>query len=90
MKHSLTWREKYVLALKETLNLKQICMLRGCSADKGSIIKSAALRYCLENDLETDGKYIPIESVFAVTGKDLSFYYAKMIDESKIVSMSEV
>lgn len=86
---NLSWRDKYILALNETINLKQIGQLRGCGSSKASTIKSAALRYCLENDLETDGKNIPIEAIFAVTNKDLDFYYNKMIDEAKIVAFNE-
>lgn len=86
---SLSWRDKYILALNETINLKQISLLRGCGSTKANTIKSAALRYCLENDLDTDGKNIPVEAIFAVTGKPLEFYYNKMIDEARIVALSE-
>lgn len=83
MKQTLSWAQKYELSLSENLTITEIQELRGCGRGTASEIRKKCVDYCLDNDIEFSGKKIPTEAVFAVTMKDLDFYYDKMIQESK-------
>lgn len=83
MKQTLSWAQKYELGLSEDLTISEIQELRNCGRGTASEIRKKCVDYCLENDIEFTGKRIPTEAVFAVTKKDLDFYYDKMIKESK-------
>ncbi len=78
----VTWYEKYNLALQENLTVKQIKDLRSVGQPTALVIRQNAMEYCLKNDIELPPRGIPTEAVFAVTGKNLDFYYEKMCRES--------
>lgn len=79
---SITWFEKYHLALKETLSISEIKKLRDCGQPTAIKIRDEALELCLANDITLDSKgRVPTEMVFEVTGKSLDFYADKMMKE---------
>lgn len=80
----ITWKEKYSLALKETLNTKEIMMLREVGQPKALKLRQLAIEYCIMNNIPIDGRKVPTEAVFKVTGLNLSYYYDKMLLEAKI------
>ena len=81
MKQNLSWYEKYQLALKESMTLKDIKNLRSVGQPMAIIIRNEAINYCLKNDIEMPKGLIPTEAIMAVTEKDLSFYYNIMVLE---------
>lgn len=80
---SISWYEKYNLALQETLSIKEIMKLRNVGQPKAMKIRHDVLEYCLANNIHVDSKRVPTEIVFIVTNLDLNYYYEKMVFESK-------
>lgn len=83
MKEQITWCEKYELCLKENLSIREIMQLRDCGYPHATNLRDDAIKYCLENDIEILSKKIPTIAIFAITKLDESYYYNKMIQESK-------
>lgn len=80
---SISWYEKYNLALQETLSVKEIMKLRNVGQPKALKIRHDVIDYCLSNNIEIDSKRVPTSIVFIVTNLDLNYYYEKMVFESK-------
>lgn len=78
----VTWHNKYIIALQETVTVKDIKDLRSVGQPTALSIREKALEYCLKNDIELPPRGIPTEAVFVVTNKNLDFYYNKMVQES--------
>lgn len=85
MKNELSWKEKYVLSLKESYTLKDIMMLRNCGMPTAREIRKNAIKYCLENNLEYSTKSVPSEAVHHATGKNIEYYYQKYSMLKKIL-----
>lgn len=85
MKKILSWREKYLLALKEKLTINEIMLLRDCGQPTAAKIREQAIRYCAENDIEFDCRRTPTEAIFEITNLNLDYYYQKMLLEAKAV-----
>lgn len=81
MKRNLNWYEKYQIALKESMTLKDIMNLRSVGQPMAISIRNEAVNYCLKNNIEMLKGLVPTEAIMAVTEKDLSFYYNKMVLE---------
>lgn len=80
----ITWKEKYEIALNENLTLKEIMKLRDVGQPTAIKIRNEAIDYCLNNNIEVTSKKIPTDAVFAVTNRNLDFYYDKFMKESEI------
>lgn len=85
-----TWREKYLICLKEQLTIVDIKYLREASSDTALDIRSKAIEYMRkefkgENFIEPKTK-VNTEAVFAVTGHDEEYYYKKMLAERKALA----
>lgn len=85
MKNKISWKEKYILSLKENLTLKDIMLLRDVNQKVASDIRNKAIHYCISNDIQLYSKAVPSEAVLIVTKKDINYYYNKMILESKAI-----
>ena len=85
MKKILNWRDKYLLALKEQLTIKEIMLLRDCGQPKAAKIREQAIRYCAENNIEFDCRRTPAQAIFEITNLNLDYYYQKMLLEAKAV-----
>lgn len=83
MKHSISWKEKYFLSLKENLSLKEIMLLRDVNQKVATLIRNEAIDYCISNDIPIYTKAVPSEAVHIVTNKDIEYYYKKMVLESR-------
>lgn len=79
----ITWCEKYLLAMSESLTIKDIMQLRDVGQPKALLIRKEAIEYCLRNNIEVEGKRIPTIAVLNVTNLNLTYYYEKMINEAK-------
>lgn len=88
--NSLSWREKYKLALKEALTIKEIMLLRECGQPKATKIREESIQYCLKNNIETEFRRVSTLAVFAITGLNLDYYYEKMLQEQRINICAEV
>lgn len=88
--NSLSWREKYKLALKEALTIKEIMLLRECGQPKATKIRDDSIRYCEDNNIETNVRRVSTEAVFKITGFDLQYYYDKMMQERNYLLCAEV
>ena len=84
MKMTLTWREKYRLALKESLTIKEIMLLRECGQPKATKIRDDSILYCLKNNIATEYRRVSTEAIFQITGLNLQYYYEKMVQEQKL------
>lgn len=85
----MNWRDKYELALQEEMTIKDIMMLRDCGHPRASEIRNNCIKYALQNGICIKGRYIPTELIFQVTGRDLDFYYQKMLQERQIKHQGE-
>ena len=89
MKKTLSWSEKYKLALKETMSLNDIRLLRECGTPRATMIRDNAIKYCLENDIEIVSRRVPTIAVLSITNHNLDYYYNNMILESKCLNYCE-
>lgn len=58
---NLSWKQKYVLGLKESLTIKEIMQLRDCGQPKATKIRDKSIKYCIKNKtpyLHTGGNNI--------------------------------
>lgn len=85
MKKILNWRDKYLLALKEQLTIKEIMLLRDCGQPKAAKIREQAIRYCVENNIEFDCRRTPTQAIFEITYLNLDYYYQRMLLEARAV-----
>lgn len=82
-----TWREKFLICLKEELTINDIKDLRDVSTQTALDIRALAIDHL--KDMSNDIMFvapktkIDTEAVFAVTGHDKDYYYHKMLDERK-------
>lgn len=83
MKTTLNWKEKYMLALKEQLTIKEIMLLRDCGQPKATSIRQKAIEYCCMHDIEFDCRKTPTQAIFEITNLNLDYYYQKMLLEAK-------
>ena len=86
MKLNLNWRDKYVLALKETLTIKEIMLLRDCGQPKATKIRNDAIQYCITHDIEFESRRTPTAVVLQITNLGLEYYYEKMLQEAKALA----
>lgn len=89
MRKELNWRDKYALALKESLTINEIMQLRDCGKPKAAKIREKGIQYCVANNIEFDLRKTSTQIVFTVTGLDLDYYYQKMLLERKIIGEEE-
>ena len=87
---NISWKQKYLICLKEQLTIIDIKKLRGASTDTALQIRKNAIDYMKksfngENFIEPKIK-VDTEAVFAVTGHDQDYYLKKMMDERKAIS----
>ena len=85
MKKILNWREKYSLALKEQLTIKEIMLLRDCGQPKAVKLREKAIEYCASHDIEFEYRKIPTQVIFEITNLNLDYYYNKMLLEARAV-----
>lgn len=89
MKKEVTWFEKYNIALKENLSIKDIMMLRNVCQRIALEIRDKSIKYCVMNNIYFGGKQVPTEVVLLVTGKDINYYYDKMVLEINALKMHQ-
>ena len=82
---TLSYKERYLLAISENLSIKQISLLVGVGASKASKIRSKAIDYCIMNDIPLYTQQVPTEAVLAVIGKTIDYYYSKYEQEQKVM-----
>lgn len=80
-KRLLSWKEKYLLSLNETLTLKQIMLLRSCGMPKARKLRQEVIEYCLIHNIKIESKGIPSEVLFEITGLNVQYYFDKMQKE---------
>lgn len=83
-----TWKEKFIICLKEQLTINDIKDLRDVSGQGACEIRQLAIEHLIShNDVDVDyykhKTKIPTEAVFAVTNHNQEYYYRKMLDERK-------
>ncbi|MCR0613026.1 hypothetical protein MKD05_17745 [[Clostridium] innocuum] len=89
MKRFYNWYDRYHIALKENLSVKDIMKLRNVGQPTAMKIRKEAWEYCLKNDIPTYNGKVPSEVVQLVTEKDLNYYHEKMILEHEAVALHE-
>ena len=81
--YNLTWKEKYLLSLKEEMTATHIMKLRGVNRKEALTIRKEALDYCTKKGIKVVGQKVPTEAVLKVTGKSIDYYYNKFQLEAK-------
>ena len=87
MKKIYTWFERYQIALKENLSVKEIMILRNVGQPTALQLRREAINYCLKNDIEIISNKAPTEVIMRLTGKALEFYYEKMVLELEAIEL---
>ena len=77
------WRERYALALKEQLTIKEIMKLRDCGQLKAAKLREQAIQYCVDHNIEFEYRRVPTQVIFEITNYNLDYYYQKMMYEAK-------
>lgn len=76
------WYQRYLLAIKEELTIKEIMKLRNVGQPSAIKIRKDALTYCSKNNIELPPRGTPTNAVLIVTNKNIDYYYKKMVQES--------
>ena len=77
------WRERYALALKEQLTIKEIMKLIDCGQPKAAKLREHAIQFCVDNNIEFEYRKTPTLAIFEITNYNLDYYYQKMMYEAK-------
>lgn len=85
----LSWYERYHIALKENLSVKDIMKLRAIGQPKALNIRKEALKYCLKNNISVECNKVPCDVVLKVTDRDLKYYYDKMLLEVEALKLRQ-
>ena len=83
MKYDVSWKERYLISLKEEFTILDIMKLRSCGNPRATKIRKQAICYCLENEIPLEVQKVPAIAVFEVTGCDVDYYYKKACQEAK-------
>ena len=83
-----TWHERYRIALKEELTLKDIMILRAIGKPRAMELRTEVINYCLVNNLRLPTAQVPTDLVFLLTDKYLDYYYNMMVHETKLYTAS--
>lgn len=83
----ITWTEKYVLALSESITVKQIQQLRDIGQPRALEIRRAVLDKCALENIPTLHNRIPTELVLEETGYSIEYYYKKMLKEQELIKI---
>lgn len=78
-----SWKERYLLSLTEEMSAKDIMRLRGVNNKEALRIRKESIEYCKKNGIRIVGQKVPTEAVLKVTGKDIDYYYSRMLLEQK-------
>lgn len=89
MKDQITWYDRYQIALKEVLSIKDIMKLRDVGQPTAIKIRNEAIEYCLKNDIALMTNKVPCEIVMIITNKDLDYYHEKMILEYESLNLKK-
>lgn len=82
-----SWSDRYDTSLNDYISIKDMMVLLNCSQPSAIELRKKAKKYCSDNRIGYPGKMVPIEAVFAITGKDRDYYYNMMIAESKSLNI---
>ena len=89
MNKEISWLEKYKLALKENLSVKEIMLLRSVGQPRALEIRSKVIEYCIKNNIGIESQRVPCDVVLLVTEKDISYYYDKMMLEAEALKLEQ-
>lgn len=81
MRATKSWYQRYKIALKEELTVKEIMDLRNVGQPTALELRREALNYCLKNDITITSNKPPTDVIMRLTGKSLDYYYEKMKKE---------
>ncbi len=84
MKSKISYKDRYMLSISETLTVKEIGLLLGVCDNKASKIRSQALDYCIMEDIPLYTREVPTEAVLKVSNKSIDYYYNKYLLELKL------
>lgn len=87
MRNEFTWYDRYQIALKEDLSIKDIMLLRNVGQPTAINLRREALEYCIKNDITVMNNKPPTEVLMLLTGKDLDFYHEKMVLELEAIKL---
>ena len=79
-----TWIEKYMIAMKESLTVKDIMKLRDVGQPTALKIRQEAIEYCIRNKIQVNGQKVLTIAVMEVTKCDLDYYYNQMLREVEV------
>ncbi|MCI9049561.1 MAG: hypothetical protein HFF37_04115 [Coprobacillus sp.] len=85
----ISWCDKYEIALKEKLSVKDIMNLRSIGQSQAMNIRIKVIEYCIKNNIEVGCNYVPTDIVFLITNRDLDFYYDKMLKEVQVMKLRQ-
>lgn len=89
MKDYITWYERYKIALKEDLSIRDIMLLRNVGQPTAINLRREALEYCMKNDITVINNKPPTEVLMLLTGKDLDYYHEKMVLELEAINLHQ-
>lgn len=79
-----TWTEKYMIAMNESLTVKDIMKLRDVGQPTALKIRQEAIEYCIRNNIQVNSQKVPTIAVMEVTKCDLDYYYNQMLREAEV------
>lgn len=84
---NVSWYDKYHIALKENLTIKEIMLLRDIGQPSAIELREQAVEYCVANDIPLPTKQVPTDVIMRLTGRNLNFYHDKMMKELEAKQM---
>lgn len=87
MRKELSWCDRYEIALKEKLSVRDIMKLCAIGQPKALDIRKEACEYCIMNNIDIGAHKVPCDIVMLITNHDLKYYYDKMLLEVEILKL---
>ena len=87
MRRNSTWFERYQIAMKETLSIKDIMVLRDVGQPTATALSREAKEYCLKNDIPLPPNKAPTDVIMLLTGKNMDYYHDKMVMEAEAIQL---
>lgn len=87
MRKSYSWYQRYQIAMKETLSIRDIMILRDVGQPTATALSREVKEYCLKNDIPLPPNKAPTDVFMLLTGKGMDYYHDKMLREAEAIQL---
>lgn len=80
-----SWYDRYRIALKERLSVKEIMQLCGVGQPTALQLRREAVEYCIKNDIPMVSNKPPTHVILSLIDKSVDYYHTKMVMELEAI-----